>query len=95
MTREVRLLQVTLEIEVDANQLDNLPPLDWWNDYPSNSHVPPLDGALDLQQRVVDGCIREALKLFEIARVNAHLEDASSKLGPKYEQSEYNADFFY
>lgn len=82
MTREVRLVTITLTIEVDASDADALPEQDGVLGLYGESQV-PVSGLDDLARCMTDACIRESFKYLTVMQVKAMLDDAKYSVGER------------
>lgn len=93
MTRQVRLITVTLTIEVDADQVDALPDVDGFMMQLGESQI-PISGMTDFGYRMTDACISGAFKLLSSQMIKAILNDADTKIGDRVDER-HSEDWFY
>jgi hypothetical protein len=82
-SQEVRTIEIVLTIDINADELENLPEVDGYMSFLGESQA-PISGAQGLQNRLMEACIKASFETIHNKRLGAKLNDATSKIGERY-----------
>jgi hypothetical protein len=81
--KEVRTIEIVLTIDIDADELENLPEVDGYMSFLGESQT-PISGAQGLQNKLIEACIKASFEAIHNKRLGAKLNDATSTIGERY-----------